>query len=365
MKKILVFSKYTIDHPNAGGAEVYLWEILQRLKDYKITILTARYNEKKISYHDNITIYYFGRKNRTNTILIHIILFFIWPWYILKIKPDIVIENISVVPFFIFPIFPFKKIAIFHQLNHKFFFKNQRFIFGLISFFLEIIMILIYKKTPFVVVSNWLEEAFRKYKFKKIYKILCGVDKKYFVNKNYTQTPMVLYLGRIEFRKGLDLFLKTYPIVKEKMNVKYIVAGNVFPIRNIKFSKFIKNFQKQYPEVEFLGHVSEEKKIKLFSQCWLYVMPSRMEGYGISPIEANAAGTFVIANNVVGLNEAIKENFNGILIDCQDTNIFAEKIIEWLNLEKLKQKESACKEWAKKHNWDESAKKFKEIIESL
>ncbi|MEX1013694.1 MAG: glycosyltransferase [Candidatus Paceibacterota bacterium] len=151
--------------------------------------------------------------------------------------------------------------------------------------------------------------------------------------------------------------------VEEKVpNIRYLIAGGEFLFA--KTNHPLKSLKDEYKNnnVEFLGYVSEKKKKELFESCWLYVVPSRIEGYGISVIEANASGTFVIGNNVQGLKESIKHNKTGILVDCTDIEKLSNTIINWLNKEKLKKKENNCKEWAKKHDWNVSAKETENTL---
>ncbi|MBU4370129.1 glycosyltransferase family 4 protein [Patescibacteria group bacterium] len=352
-KKILIINKYCPLHPKAGGAEKRLLEIFSRIgKKHKIYLLSAMFpGAKKRQTYKNINIIRLGRKNSENTIRIHFsIIFCLW-YYLKKIKPDILYEDISVIPFFT-PIFhPFqKKQIIIHHLNQKHFFESQRFIYAIIGYLAEAIFILLYKKQKVIVVSNWMKKKLENYNFKYVKKILNGVDQSLISEKKYSIEPTVLFLGRLEGRKGINLFLKTYPLVKKSIeNVKYIIAGDGSEKIEQESNKL-----HQKKNIQFLGFVSEEKKKELFQKCWLYVTPSKIEGYGISVLEANATGTFVLANDVEGLQESVKNNETGELLDCENTGLFADKIITWLNKEELRQKEKNCRAWAKFHNWNKA-----------
>jgi len=358
-KKVLVINKYCPLHPKAGGAEKRLLEIFSRIgQKHKVYLLTSMFpGAKQNQTYQNINIIRLGKKKSENTIRIHFLIIFLLWYYLRKIKPDILYEDVSVIPFFTPIFYPHqKKRVIIHNFNRKHFFKSQRFIFALIAYLAETMFIFLYKKQRVIVVSDWMQQKLRKYRFKYVKKILNGVDHSLISKKNYSPKPTVLFLGRLEGRKGIDLFLKTYPLVKKKINnVKYLIAGGEFLFVNTNFP--LKKYKEIHrnDSIQFLGFVSEEKKKELFQKCWLYVMPSRIEGYGISVLEANATGTFVLGNNVEGLQESIKNNQTGKLLDCENTELFADKIITWLNKEELKQKEKTCREWAKFHNWNNSA----------
>jgi glycosyltransferase involved in cell wall biosynthesis len=223
---------------------------------------------------------------------------------------------------------------------------------------------LLYKNENMIVVSEWMKKELEKSKFKNIIKILNGVDHSLITTKEYSTNPSVLFLGRLEGRKGINLFLETYNFVKKEIpNVEYIIAGNEFLFFNNNPS--LKELKKKNKNIKFLGFVSEEQKKELFKKCWLYTAPSRIEGYGISVLEANCAGTYVIGNNVKGLQESIVDKKTGELINCYNKEIFANKIIERLDKEFLIKKENDCRDWAKYHNWENSSNKTKEYLEKL
>jgi len=368
-KTILVINKFCPLHPKAGGAEKNLLEIFSRLgKRHHIYLLAAMFpGAKKEEIYKNIHIFRLGKSYSGNIVRIHFLIPFYLKKFLKKLKPDILFEDISVLPFFTPLFYPHqKKIIMIHAFNRKHFFTSQRFLFALIAWVVESLFLIFYRQEKVIVVSDWMKKILLKNGFKNVYKVLNGVDSHFFgLRKEYASKPTVLFLGRLEGRKGIDLFLKTYPLVKEKITeVKYIIAGQEFSFGSRRLLKFLKKYKENYSseEIEFFGYVSEEKKSELFKSSWVYVMPSRIEGYGISVLEANATGTFVIANNVEGLKESVINNKTGILIDCGDTLMFSQAIVNWLNIEKLKTKENLCRQWAKKHNWDKSTMEIENLI---
>lgn len=353
--KILIINKFCPLHPRAGGAEKNLLEIFSRIgQNHEVHLLSAMFpGARREETYRNIHILRFGQANSLNIIRIHLLLPFLTGRYLKILKPDILLEDISVLPLFTPILYPRqRKIVMIHNLNRFQFFKSQKFPYALIGYLAESLFLLLYRNEKIIVISEWMKQELIKHKFKEVYKILNGVNENLLtIKKEYAPEPTVLFLGRLENRKGVDLFLKTYPLVKNRIpSVKYVVAGR-------EFQRY-----RHHPEIEFLGYVSEAEKQKLFSRTWLYVAPSRIEGYGISVIEANATGTFVIANDVEGLKESVVNGKTGLLVNCYDSEIFAEKIVEWLNREKLQTKEDACWAWAKEHDWEKSAEEAERVI---
>ncbi len=367
--KILIINKYGPKHPKKGGAEIRLKEIFQRLaKKHDIYLLTSMFpGAKRKEKYKGINIIRLGKMNSDNTIRIHFLIILKLKKFLNKIKPDILYEDISVIPFFT-PIFypKQKKVIIIHNFNRSHFFKSQRFIFAIIGYLAEKMFSWFYKKENLIVVSEWMKKELKKLHFKNITKVLNGVDHSLISNKKYSKNPTILFLGRLEGRKGIDYFLKTYPIVKKYIsNIKYIIAGGEFLFVNNNIS--LKEFKKanKNKNIEFLGYVSENKKKELFQKCWLYSVPSRIEGYGISVLEANCTGTFVVGNNVKGLQESIKNKKTGRLVNCSNPKIFAKALIKELNIKRLTKKENDCRKWAKFHNWDKAAQETNNFFNKI
>jgi glycosyltransferase involved in cell wall biosynthesis len=127
----------------------------------------------------------------------------------------------------------------------------------------------------------------------------------------------------------------------------------------------VSNLQKYVAEkglvknVEFLGYLSEEDKAKEMAKSWLFVTMALKEGWGITVIEANAAGTPVIGSNVPGLRDSIKDNVTGRLVDLNNSDKLANVLIELLSDKiKLNTMSVEAKRWASKFTWDASAEHF-------
>jgi glycosyltransferase involved in cell wall biosynthesis len=85
--------------------------------------------------------------------------------------------------------------------------------------------------------------------------------------------------------------------------------------------------------VEFKGTINNPEQY--LSACDLFVLPSVFEGLGLVIIEAFRAGLPVIASNLEGPSEIIKNMKNGILFEASSSNDLASKISLLLNDERL------------------------------
>lgn len=355
-KTVLVINKFCPLHPRAGGAEKHLLEIFSRIGErHDVRLLAAMFpGAKREEDYRNIRITRMGSPRSENIVRFHLLAPFLLRRFVREWKPDILVEDVSVLPFFAPLLCPReKRTVLIHHLNGAQFFRSQKLPYALAGYLAEKLFLLLYTRERVVTVSEWMTEALRARGFADVHKVLNGVDEDLLrIAKQYSPRPTLLFVGRMEYRKGYDLLLDTIPLVRARVpNVRYVFAGPI-PI----------GFHPENKKgVTFLGRVSDEEKRALFAEAWLAVVPSRREGYGITPIEANATGTFVLGNNVDGLRESVQDSVTGVLCDCRIPEIFAQTITDWLDLGKLKSKENNCRAWAKQHSW----KKSSEDIESL
>ena len=80
-----------------------------------------------------------------------------------------------------------------------------------------------------------------------------------------------------------------------------------------------------YPEVEFLGRLSDEEIAESYSRALAVVVPS-MEEFGITAVEAQASGRPVIAAAAGGALETVLEGVTGRLVELDDVDAFARAI---------------------------------------
>jgi glycosyltransferase involved in cell wall biosynthesis len=86
-----------------------------------------------------------------------------------------------------------------------------------------------------------------------------------------------------------------------------------------------KRLAERYPDVEYLGYVSEERKRELLSEASIYVLPAYAEGLPIGVLEAMAGGNAVVATAVGGVPDLIDEQ-GGELVAPRDPEALAEAL---------------------------------------
>ena len=154
-----------------------------------------------------------------------------------------------------------------------------------------------------------------------------------------------LVLSRIVGGKGLDLAVKT----AVKLGLKLKIAGS--PAGYYQEYKKLRDLSKD--NVEFLGYIDDDQMARLYAGAKAFLALSEDEDFGITPVEANLAGTPVIAYRGGGYVESIIENKTGIFFDGSTVESLSDAIKKF---EKMKFKREDCINQAKKF----SKERFKE-----
>ncbi|MBE9188821.1 glycosyltransferase family 4 protein [Gloeocapsopsis crepidinum LEGE 06123] len=168
-------------------------------------------------------------------------------------------------------------------------------------------------------------------------------------------SKQILFNGSHFERKGGDILLNAFRKVKQAIpEAKLIIIGNKLPIKE--------------DGVSSLGHLSWPLEMeKLFLETDLVVSPARCEPLGQFLIEAMNYGIPCVVTDQDGMPEIIKHQVNGIVLEPQNLDMLASKIIDLLSncgtLEKMSK--AARTRVEEQLNWQIIASKISQVIESL
>lgn len=145
-------------------------------------------------------------------------------------------------------------------------------------------------------------------------------------------------LSSAEQYKGYDQVLTVLKkIIHTNPNLHYILAGKADELEEARINAMIKtNGLKQ--RVTLAGFLNENEVSDHYRLADLYLMPSKGEGFGISFIEAAAAGCAIIAGNKDGSVDALLNGELGELIDPDDLRALTNAIHQQLDNKKEKSK---------------------------
>ncbi len=129
--------------------------------------------------------------------------------------------------------------------------------------------------------------------------------------------PVILYLGRINWKKGLDRLIKSMALVKK---AKLVIAGNDEEGYTEKLKKLIDQFRLN-DRIEFTGPRYGLEKYSLFMDADVFVLPSYSENFGNAALESMALGCPVIVTSEVGLASKIEQTKSGIIVSGEPESI--------------------------------------------
>ncbi|HEM8508952.1 TPA: glycosyltransferase [Burkholderia cepacia] len=131
----------------------------------------------------------------------------------------------------------------------------------------------------------------------------------------------MLFVGRFERRKGIDLLLNVLPRLLRKypnLNVKF-VGENGLPGPDGK--TYVEHFQSEnigasvLERVTFAGVVSKAELLSSYEECDVFVAPSRYESFGLILIEAMRFGKTCVGSRIGGMQEVIVDGADGLLFE--------------------------------------------------
>lgn len=176
---------------------------------------------------------------------------------------------------------------------------------------------------------------------------------------NLDKESYILFLARIVPEKGLHYLLDAYKQIDT--NKKLVIAGGASHT-NEYFADITKK-AKEDSRVIMTGFVQGEELEELFSNCYLYCLPSDVEGMPISLLEAMSYGCRCLVSNI-DENLQVVEN-NGATFGKSNINDLKQKLEKILQEPNSTKNEEVVKYILNKFNWDKNVQETLEIYEKL
>lgn len=364
--KILVANKMDWEHPHAGGVEVNLRETLSRLSErgHEVHLLTARYpGSDGYEELEGVKIHRYGLRGRTNEIFILTVGQLYLSYLARKLEPDVTYTVNSIAGWF--PLTRAPHINAVHHIYGKTIFGQFDFPLNLAGYVMESVSLFLSRKDRAVSVSpsTTRELVDRGFHEDNITEIINGVDTGKYTPGEESEEPKVLYLGRLEYNKGIDMIPDIYGQLQDALEFDLDIAG--FGSQE----QLVEQMAEEKDNVTFQGYVDESKKIRLLQEAWVVLVPSRVEGWGMIVSEANACGTPVVGFDVDGLTDSVENGENGFLtpLDSEDAlEGFSRKVIELLGDDSLRQRMSdKARSLSESRSWENAADTLENLFTDI
>jgi len=130
----------------------------------------------------------------------------------------------------------------------------------------------------------------------------------------------VLFVGALEKKKGIDIFIKLAERFRNEVpESRFVVTSYGGSWEGVVMDYSRKGI------IEYLGFVDDDELVKLYSESHVLIMPSRKEPFGLVAVEAEACGTPVISSNLPAFRLTVVNGVTGFRVK----NV--EDIEEWSN----------------------------------
>lgn len=200
---------------------------------------------------------------------------------------------------------------------------------------------------------------------KKITVIHNGVDLAPFLHQPVGERRHLFLIGRMVYRKGLDIALRAFAIIKQSMPSAplLVIAGDGPERANLRALAHSLNLHDQ---VRWLGAISDRDEIAhLFATSQVAIIPSREEPFGIVCLEALASGCPVVASQVGGIPEIVRNGIDGILVSPEDPQAMATAIMRILNREVNLAPPNVLQERAAQFSWDQIGQSYLDLYRQV
>jgi phosphatidylinositol alpha-mannosyltransferase len=141
--------------------------------------------------------------------------------------------------------------------------------------------------------------------------------------------PNILFVGRLEKRKGVKYLLQAFAEVKkETPEPRLLIVGP--PTRAARgYHRWVK--ETGLPDVEFIGYVTYDELARYHHTADIVVAPATgNESQGIVLLEAMAAGRPLVASNIEGYASVVTHGVEGLLVTPKDRRSLAAALIDLL-----------------------------------
>ena len=142
-----------------------------------------------------------------------------------------------------------------------------------------------------------------------------------------TDKRVILYVGRLEPLKGLDILIRAIALLEGSAETRLLIVGGTHGLdrelgrlKSLAFRLGIEG------RVTFTGAVKQAELPNYYSAADVFVLPSYYESFGLVALESMACGTPVVASRVGGLSTFVRDGEVGYLVPWHCPEPFAQRL---------------------------------------
>jgi phosphatidylinositol alpha-mannosyltransferase len=175
----------------------------------------------------------------------------------------------------------------------------------------------------------------------------------------------ILFVSRLEKRKGLDYLLGAYTQIKKQLpQVRLIVVGPGTRLRR-RYEATVEKEKLQ--DVYFVGYVSHDDLPRYYRSAHVFCAPATgHESFGIVLLEAMAMAKPIVASNIPGYASVMSHGVEGLLVPPKDETALAQALITLLCDESLRlETGTRGRAKAEDYSWSHIAKKVMDVYSDV
>jgi glycosyltransferase involved in cell wall biosynthesis len=326
---ILLVNWQDPENPEAGGAEIHLFEIFGRLaaRGHRVHLVCSgwkgaarrtRIQDIEIERHGGRhTFALVGRGAVRRALRAE--------------RPDIVVEDINKLPLFLAGQTTRPFCAIVPHLFGTSAFLEVPWWMAAIVWLAERPIPRAYRRAGFHAISESTRDDLvaRGIPSERIRVIHPGVDTADYgplPGLDRTARPSFLYVGRLKRYKAVGHLIEALAVARRaRPDLRLDIAGTGDDRPRLEA---LARDLGVGDAVRFHGFISHEDKVRLFRTTWANLFPSVKEGWGITIMEAAACGTPSLASNSPGLRDSVRDGVTGYLVPHGDIQALARRMLE-------------------------------------
>jgi glycogen(starch) synthase len=160
----------------------------------------------------------------------------------------------------------------------------------------------------------------------------------------------LVFLGRLDLEpKGIDLLLRVFAEIAPSVDADLIMAGDGRDRERVR--RMVRELDLQ-DRVKMVGRVTGRTKSELLARARLVCVTSRYEVFPLVPLEAQAAGTPVLAFAIPAMGEVLAPD-GGVLVPPFDVGAYARELVRLLNApEQCRAMGQAGRQFVRRFHWD-------------
>jgi glycosyltransferase involved in cell wall biosynthesis len=196
-----------------------------------------------------------------------------------------------------------------------------------------------------------------------------GVDDTLFTPGGASDEPPILYVGRVEERKGVHVLLDAFEkvISKQRPRTRLRIVGphSYWDAAPSPYYQALAARCAANPRIELRGPTYDDQALAaVYRDAAVSVVPSVFpEALGLTSLEAQASGVPVVVSNAGGLPETVSPGKGGLVFDNGNAGQLAEAVLSILsNDERRREMGAAAREWAvRTFSWDVIAAQLERV----